>query len=179
MEKKPGKPVYRCRIFDVYEEDVLLPNGRKVRQTRIDHKPTVAIVPVDREGNLIMIRQYRSAVGEYLLEIPAGTMDKGEESVEDCVRRELAEETGCGAGRILKLFEGYLVPGYCNEYMYFYLADALFEAPLPSDEDEIIETIRFPLKEAVRMVHDGSVIDSKTALGIILANEYLEKKKSR
>jgi ADP-ribose pyrophosphatase len=171
--KSISPPVYQCRIFSVYEDDVRLPDGRVVRQTRIEHKPTVSIVPVDAHGDLIMLRQYRSAIDRYLLEIPAGTMDKGKESVEECAQRELAEETGFKAGRLLKLFEGYLVPGYCNEYMYFYLACELKEEPLPADDDEIIELVRISMVDALNMIKNGEIIDSKTALGILMARETM------
>ena len=100
--------VYRCRIFDVYEVDVQLPGGRTVRQTRVDHKPTIAVVPMDRDGSLILLRQYRSALDQYLIEIPAGGLNQ-DEPIEDCVQRELAEEAGFQAGRLVKLFEGALV----------------------------------------------------------------------
>jgi ADP-ribose pyrophosphatase len=169
--------VYRCKVFDVYEEDVRLPDGRIVRQTRIDHKPTVSVVPVDREGNLVLIRQYRSAVKKHLLETPAGNMDPGE-SVEETVQRELAEETGYQAGRLIKLFEGYLVPGYCNEFMYFYLAVDLFEKRLPQDEDEIIEIVKIPLEEALGMLKNGGIFDAKSAVGILMTSDYLKEHKN-
>lgn len=171
---KSLNPVYQCRIFSVFEEDVTLPNGRISRQSRIDHKPCIAVVPVDREGHLILIRQYRHATGQHLLEIPAGNMDKSEESVEDCVQRELAEEIGYRAGRLMKLFAGYLVPGYCNEYMHYYLAMDLYEAPLPPDDDEDIETVRVSLEKAKTMIQDGTICDSKTALGIMMADAFLK-----
>ena len=170
--KNSASLVYRCKIFDVYENDVRLPDGRTVRQTRIDHKPTITVVPVDQEGHLILLRQFRSALNQNLIEIPAGSMDPGE-SVEDCVQRELAEEAGFQAGRLVKLFEGYLVPGYCNEYMYFYLATDLFAKSLPQDEDEVIETLLVTMDEALRMIENGEIIDAKTALGIVLAHNHL------
>ena len=176
---KSQNPVYQCRIFSVFEEDVTLPNGRISRQSRIDHKPCIAVVPFDREGRLILIRQYRHATGEHLLEIPAGNMDKGEESVESCVQRELAEEIGYRAGRLEKLFAGYLVPGYCNEYMHYYLAMDLYAAPLPPDDDEDIETVHVSLEEAKIMIHDGTIHDSKTALGIMMAAEFLRNNPAR
>ena len=166
---KPQQPVYQCRIFSVFEEDVNLPNGRISRQSWIDHNPCIAVVPVDGDGRLVLIRQYRHATGRMLIEIPAGNMDVPGESVEDCVQRELAEEIGYRAGRLAKLFEGYLLPGYCNEYMHYYLATDLFAAPLPPDDDEDIETIRVTPEEARKMIQNGEICDSKTALGIIMA----------
>ncbi|MFB3925198.1 MAG: NUDIX hydrolase [Syntrophales bacterium] len=178
MKDSNPQLMYRSRIFEVYEEDVSMPDGRVVRQSRIEHKPTIAVVPVDPAGRIILIRQYRSAVRQYLLEIPAGTLDKADESIEQCVQRELAEETGFKSGRLVKLYEGYLVPGYCDEYMHFYLALDLFEEKLPSDEDEFIETVFTTVEEALSMIRDGSIKDSKTALGILLASGYLNGKQA-
>jgi len=167
------KLVYHCRIFNVFEGDVRLPNGRVFNQTWIDHRPCVAVVPVNPEGKLVLIRQYRYAAGGMLLEIPAGNMDRQGEAVEVCVQRELAEEVGFQAGRLIKLFEGYLVPGYCNEYMYFYLALDLHPAALPADEDEYIRVMTVSFAEAREMIREKKIIDAKTALGIQMAREYL------
>lgn len=167
------KQVYQCRIFSVYEGEYRLPDGRVNRQTRVDHRPCVTVVPIDDQGRIILIRQYRYAVNRELLEIPAGSMDKGAESPEACARRELAEETGYGAENWVQLFEGYLLPGYCNEYMHFFLATGLFPAPLPPDDDECIEVISVAPDEAMAMIKRGDIIDAKTALGIYMAREYL------
>ncbi len=166
--------MYHCRIFDVFEGDVRLPDGRIFRQSWIDHRPCITVVPVNAEGKLVLIRQYRYAAGGIIVEIPAGNMDRQNEAVEDCVQRELAEEVGFQAKRLVKLFEGYLVPGYCNEYMYFYLALDLFPARLPGDEDEYIRVMTASFDEARRMIRDREIIDVKTALGIQMARDFLE-----
>ncbi|MDX9746526.1 MAG: NUDIX hydrolase [Syntrophales bacterium] len=167
------KQVYQCRIFSVYEGEYRLPDGRVNRQTRVEHKPCVAVVPVDDLGRILLIKQYRYAVNQDLLEIPAGSMDKGGESPEMSARRELAEETGYDAANWMPLFEGYLLPGYCNEYMYFFLATRLFPAPLPPDDDECIEVLPVLPEEAMAMIKRGDIIDAKTALGICMARKYL------
>jgi len=168
------KKVYGCRVFEVYEGKIMLPDGRLATQSWIDHKPCIAAVPVSPEGKLLLIRQYRAAVQQMLLEIPAGAMDKGPETLEECVQRELAEEIGFQARKLVKLFEGYLVPGYCNEYMHYYLATDLFAAALPPDLDEVIELVPTSFPEAMAMMKNGQIIDSKTALGITLAWEYVK-----
>ncbi len=165
--------VYHGRVFDVYEGDIRLPDGRVFKQSWIDHLPTIAVVPLNPEGKLVLIRQYRHAAGGMIVEIPAGNMDREGESVEECVQRELAEEIGFRAGRLAKLFEGYLVPGYCNEYMYFYLARDLQPASLPADEDEYIRLMTVSFDEACEMIREKKIIDAKTALGIQMAREYL------
>ncbi len=169
------KLVYRCRIFDVFEGDIRLPDGRVFRQSWIDHRPCIAVVPVNPEGKLVLIRQYRYATGGMVVEIPAGNMDREGETVEESVQRELAEEVGFQAGRLIKLFEGYLVPGYCNEYMYFFLALDLYPATLPADPDEYIRVFSVPFDEARKMIRDGRIADAKTALGIELADQRLKE----
>jgi len=167
---------YHGRVFDVYEQDVHLPNGRVSRQSLLDHKPTVAAVPVCADGRLIMLKQYRPAVSDYLVEIPAGNMDEGE-TPEQCVMRELAEETGYSSRSLVKLYEGYLVPGYGNEYMYFFLAFDLYPSELPGDADEVIERFFVTLDTALAMMERGEIKDSKTALALCLTERYLRAKK--
>lgn len=169
--------VYKGPIFTLYEDELELPGGRFLRRSRIEHRPTVGVVPVTGDGEILLIRQHRHAVGAPLIEIPAGTMDEGDASPEDCVQRELAEETGYRAGRLVKLFGGYLVPGYADEFMHFYLAFDLVKAPLQPDEDEDIETLTCQLHDALGMIRDGGIVDSKTALALLLAADYLRDAK--
>ena len=170
-----GDLMYRCKIFDVYEGDVCFPNGRKSRQSWIDHKPCIAVVPVTDAGELILIRQYRHATRRIITEIPAGAIDRAEESIEACAQRELAEEIGFQAKQLIRLFEGYLIPGYGNEYMYFFLARGLFRLQLPPDEDEFIEARTVSFAEAEAMIQDRRIVDVKTALGIGLAAAWLRQ----
>jgi ADP-ribose pyrophosphatase len=165
--------VYHSRVFDTFEGDIRLPDGRVARQSWIEHRPCIAVVPLTPEGDIVLIDQYRHATGGMLVEIPAGNMDRENETVEECVQRELAEETGFGAGRLVKLFEGYLVPGYCTEYMHFFLALDLHPATLPADDDEYIRTMTVPFVAAFQMIREKKIIDVKTCLGIHLACAYL------
>ena len=169
------KHLYQCRIFDLYESDVRLPNGRIFKYTWLDHPPTIAVVPVNSEGDLLLIDQYRQAAGGMIIEIPAGTMDNHDEGIEPCVQRELAEETGFRAETLVRLFEGYLVPGYSNEFMYFYLATDLYPAALPGDADEYIRVMSVSFDEALRMIREKRIVDVKTALGIHMAWDFLRK----
>lgn len=168
--------MYQCKVFNVWEEEFALPNGKTIRQSWIDHNPTVAIVAVNDKDELLLIKQYRNAVKKHLLEIPAGSLDSAEESPVICAQRELAEETGFKAKNLIKLFEGYLLPGYCNEYMYFFLARELFSEPLTPDEDEFIEIMRVSFSQARELFKNGGIIDAKTVLGITLADNYLQQK---
>jgi ADP-ribose pyrophosphatase len=176
MKKNKASLKYQCKIFDVWEEEVDLPNGKSTKQSWINHNPTVAIVAINDKNELILIKQYRTAVKKHLLEIPAGSLDNLEESPAVCAQRELAEETGFQAKTLIKLFDGYLLPGYCNEYMYFFLAQDLFSAPLAPDEDEFIETIPTTFSQAQKLLKKGEIIDAKTVLGILLADNFLKQK---
>jgi ADP-ribose pyrophosphatase len=176
MKNNKTSLVYQCKIFDVREEEVDLPNGKTIRQSWINHNPTVAIAAINAKNELILIKQYRTAVQKNLLEIPAGSLNNLEEVPVVCAQRELAEETGFQAKTLVKLFEGYLLPGYCNEYMYFFLAQDLFSAPLTPDEDEFIETIPTTFSQARELLKNGEIIDAKTVLGILLAERYFQQK---
>lgn len=175
MENKK-KQAYTCKILTVWEEDISLPNGKTTTQSWIDHKPTVAVIAVNDSNELLLIKQFRIPAKQNLLEIPAGSMDHGEESPDDCARRELAEETGYRAKKLTRLFAGYLLPGYCNEFMYFFLAQDLVYEPLTPDEDEFIEVIPVSFARAGELLKSGAIIDAKTALGIVLAGNYLNNK---
>ena len=176
MKHDKANLMYRCKVFDVWEEDIFLPSGKTIKQSWIDHKPTVAIVAVNDKNELLLIKQYRLAVKKHLLEIPAGSLDNDHESPSACAQRELAEETGFKAATLVKLYEGYLLPGYCNEYMYFFLAQGLTFDPLTPDEDEFIEVVPVKIREAEALLKKGDITDAKTALGIILAVNLLKQK---
>ncbi len=138
----------------------------------VEHPGAAAIVPV-KEGVIYLVRQWRYAVGEDLLEIPAGTREE-EETLEECASRELREEAGLRAGKLVKLFEGYPVPGYGSERIAIFLAMELEEAEPEAEEDEFIEIVKVPLEDAVRRVREGQIRDLKTALGILLAHEAIQ-----
>ena len=168
---------YSCKIFTVWEEDIQLANGKKTRQSWIDHQPTVAVIAVNKRTELLLISQYRIPTKDQLLEIPAGSIDDGESPAE-CAQRELAEETGFRSGRLTELYAGYLLPGYCNEYMYFFLAEDLVYEPLSPDDDEVIEVIPTPWDQVFDMLQHGRIRDAKTALGILLVDRYLKNRKN-
>lgn len=174
--ESPRKQTYACKIFKVWEEDVSLQNGKTTRQSWVEHKPTVAVVAVNDQQEVLLVRQYRVPAGRDLLEIPAGTMDHGEESPAACALRELAEETGFRAGKLTELFAGYLLPGYCNEFMHFFLAEDLVYDPLTPDEDEFIAVLPTSFTRAGELLKNGAIVDAKTALGLLLAGRCFEQK---
>ena len=113
------------------------PTNTRMHLDIIEHVGAVTILPIDAEGRILFVRQYRHATGKELLELPAGTLNAGEPP-EECAFREIREETGFAAGNLIKLGEFFLAPGYSTEYMVVYLANELHPDPLPADEDEFI-----------------------------------------
>jgi ADP-ribose pyrophosphatase len=162
------------RAFKILRDTLRTPDGRETRLEIVDHGGSVVVVPVDDERNLLFVRQYRHAARGDLLELPAGTRD-GEEPFEDCAAREIREETGMEAGKLQKLGEFYLVPGYSTEFMAVFLATELRENPLQADEDEFLDVERIPIPEAMRMAEQGQILDAKSLAALLLARAHLEK----
>ncbi len=167
-----SRRVYDGRIMAVRVDTVALPNGREATREIVEHAPVVAIVPVDENGDVVMVRQYRLATGDVMLEVPAGLVDEGEE-IEAAAQRELQEETGYRAGHLERLAGFFVSPGFCTEFIHVFLALGLEESDLDADEDEDIVVERVPLAEAVRLVEEGAIRDAKSIVGILMARERL------
>jgi ADP-ribose pyrophosphatase len=163
---------YAGRIVAVRVDEARRGDGHPMRLEVVEHAPSVGIVPVHDDGRVVLIRQYRHATGEVLLEIPAGSVDPGETG-EVCAQRELAEEIGFQAGSILRLGGFYLCPGYLNEFMEIYLARDLRPATATPDEDEEIDLAEIPLLEAFRLAATGELRDAKTVAALALARAHL------
>ena len=165
-------PVYHGRVFDVRQDQVRLPSGRVVQLDIVAHPGAVVLVPVDAEGYVWFVRQYRHAVRKELLELPAGTLEAGED-IEACAQREIREEIGMSAGKLQKIGEFYPAPGYSTECLYLFLASDLHPAPLPGDDDEFIQVERFPADQVFALAEGGSILDNKTLAALLLARPYL------
>ena len=161
------------RAFKIRRDYLKTPNGGETRLEIIEHGGSVVLIPIDDDGNLLFVRQYRHAAGEDLLELPAGTRD-GDEPFEACAAREIREETGMEAGKLQKIGEFYLAPGYSSEFMVVYLATELKENPLDADDDEFLQVEKIPLKKAIEMAERGEVPDAKSLASFLLAISYLE-----
>jgi len=161
------------RAFTIRRDRLLAPDGRETRFDIIEHGGSVVIVPIDDDGNLVLVRQYRHAAGRDLLELPAGTLD-GSEPPELCAARELREETGFAADTLEKVGEFFLAPGYSTEFMVVFLARRLRPAPLEADPDEFLQVERLPLKEALAMAHSGGLPDAKSLAALLLAHPRLD-----
>ena len=152
---------------------MLLPNGRETRYDLVSHPGAVTIVPLDAEGRILFVRQFRPGANRELLELPAGVLNSGEDP-EPCARREIREETGIAAGNIRKLGRFFLAPGYSSEFMHVFLATDLTADPLQADEDEFIKVEAIPAGEAMRMALSGEIEDSKSLSSLLLAQSYLK-----
>jgi ADP-ribose pyrophosphatase len=149
-----------------------LPDGRTHDFELVEHNDSVSILPVDGEGNMLFVRQYRLGAQDDLLELPAGVLEKGEDSLEGA-DREVREETGMAAHKLVPIGQAYLAPGYSTELMYFFLATDLYPAPLEQDADEFLELVKVPVAEAYRMARAGELRDSKTLAALLMAENYL------
>lgn len=162
------------RTFKVRRDTLRTPDGRETKLEIIDHGGSVVVVPVDDEHNVLFVRQYRHAARTDLLELPAGTRDENE-PFEVCAAREIREETGMEAGRLQKLGEFYLAPGYSTEFMAVFLATGLKDNPLQADEDEFLDVEKIPIREAVEMAEHGNLQDAKSLAALMLARPHFEK----
>jgi ADP-ribose pyrophosphatase len=161
--------VYHGMLIDVSHMRVRLPNGNLAWREVVRHKGAAAVVPVDADGTVTLVRQHRVAVDTVTLEIPAGKLERADEDPLTCAHRELAEETGLNARRMELLCPMITTPGFCTEKVSIYLATGLSRHDAPPDEDEFLRVVRMPLDEAVKRVADGELCDGKTALGLMLA----------
>lgn len=162
------------RAFAIRRDYLKTPDGRETRLEIIEHGGSVVIIPIDENGKILLVRQYRHATGKNLLELPAGTLDEDEEP-EACAAREIREETGRAAGSLKKLGEFYLAPGYSDEFMFVYLATELSDSPLDPDDDEFLSLETVPIAEAIRMAERGEIPDAKSLAALFLAKPSLEK----
>jgi ADP-ribose pyrophosphatase len=165
------RKVYEGRIFTVQVETVTLPNGHELKADIVRHPGSVVIIPVTDSGEIILVRQYRHAIGRFAWELPAGSL-KPSEDVEAAARRECHEEVGLLPSTLTSLGSFFPTPGYCDEEMHFYRADGLrtptADETARPDEDEDIATQAFPAADIRRMIADGEVIDLKTLAALEL-----------
>lgn len=152
---------YKGKVINLKVQQVELPNGKESIREIVEHPGAVAIVPFLNEDTIIMTEQFRKALNQVLIEIPAGKIDKGEEPKE-CGIRELEEETGYKAENFEYLGKIVTAPGFTDEVIYLYKASDLYKGKTNMDEDEFINLKTFTLKEVKAMIKSGEIIDSKT-----------------
>ncbi|MGI4789173.1 MAG: NUDIX domain-containing protein [Janthinobacterium lividum] len=169
-----SKRLYDGRILKLRLDTVMLPNGKTSQREIVEHRGAVAMVPMLDKDTVILVRQYRRAAETSLLEIPAGTRDP-DEDVEACARRELAEEINYAPGRMIKLFQSFMAPGYSTEVIHTFLALDLTPVEGHTDEDEFLEIIPTPFAEALHMIETGEIVDAKSISGLLYAERILKE----
>ena len=158
--------VFAGRLFDLQVDELEFPNGVVAQRETIRHPGAVAMLPIDADGRILMVTQYRHAAGRRLLELPAGTLEPGEEPA-DAVARELQEEVGFKPGHMESMGGFYVAPGYCDEFIHLFLCTELEESVLSSDEDEDIEVESLDRTEALAAIADGRISDAKSIIGLL------------
>ncbi|MEN9562084.1 MAG: hypothetical protein RIR73_328 [Chloroflexota bacterium] len=162
------------RAFKIRRDTLKTPDGRETKFDIVEHGGSVVIVPLDADGNILFVRQYRHAAGIDMLELPAGARD-GNEPFADCAAREIREETGMEAGKLIHVGSFYLAPGYSTEYMGVFFATDLKHNQLEADDDEFLSVEKVPAKEALAMAERGEMPDAKSLAALLMARSYLEK----
>ena len=159
--------IYEGRAVNVRVDAIQKADGKRTTREVVEHADCVAAVALDEQDNVLMVRQFRHPVGKFLLEVPAGGIDPGEETVE-CVRRELQEEIGYFPNRIQKLGGFYATPGYGTEYLHCFLATDLVPSHLVAEDTEDIQLVRVPTVEISRLIHSGEICDAKSIAALLM-----------
>lgn len=169
------KHIYSGNIISIKLATVALPDGRQATRDIVNHPGASAVIPLNENGELYMVRQYRKPLNEVSLEIPAGRLDPGEDPLL-CAKRELGEETGFTAGRMTHLASIHSTPGFSDEVIHLYAATALCAGESHTDTDEFISTEKYSVEELVSMVQKGDITDAKSIIGILFADRIINGK---
>ena len=166
-----ARVVHRGRSITLQVEEVALPNGRTVALDVVRHPGAAAVVPFEDATTVLLIRQFRHAAGGYIWEVPAGKLDG--DAPETCAQKELAEEAGRRAGRLVKLSSILTTPGFTDEVIHLFAAFDLTPVPQALEHDEVIEVVPTPLARALEMIYAGELRDAKSALALLLAARHV------
>jgi len=171
-----SEKIYDGRFISLRRDHILLPDGREAAREVIEHPGAICVLPLTEEGEVILVRQYRSAAARIVTELPAGKLDPGEHPIL-CAQRELMEETGFSCREMISLGRMMPTPGYCEEVIWMYLARGLKPGQTSPDDDEFLEIVRIPLEELTARILANEFDDAKTQLGVLKAVAYLEAEK--
>ena len=163
-----SQQVYAGKFLQLNVDTVALPNGRTTALEILRHPGASAVVPLKEDGTVILIRQLRHAVGEFIYEIPAGKLDP-QEDPRDCAARELEEEIGYRAGHLELLTSIWTAPGFTDEVIHIYQGTNLEKGQQSLDQDEVLEIVEWSLEEAIAKIQDKTIRDAKTIIGLQLA----------
>lgn len=167
--------IYRGKILNLRVDTVELPDGRTSKREIVEHSAAVIIVPVKEDGQLLLVRQYRSATGRTALELPAGNIEPGEE-LESAALRELQEETGYEAQKLVRLCSFFSTPGFSDEELHLFFASGLTLLKQNLDDDEFLEVLSVPWEEAVKMIWAGEICDAASVTGILAVDSYIKNR---
>lgn len=167
-EKVTSQSVLKGKIIEVRTDKIRLPSGRLATRDVVYHPGAVAILPISDDGQILLVKQFRYATGEALIEVPAGTLEKGE-TPRQCAARELIEETGHRAKILRKLTECYAAPGYSSEIIHIFYARGLIPARGTPDFDEFIEPMKVTPERAINMILSNQIKDAKTICSMLMA----------
>jgi ADP-ribose pyrophosphatase len=165
-------PIYKGRIVNLSLDKVELPNGRVCELEMIRHQGAAAVVPVDDDNNILLVKQYRYAASGWLLEVPAGKLDGGEPP-EECAAREVEEETGYKPGRLIEMGWVFTTPGFTDERIWLYLARDLKKTKQKLQTDEVLTVEKMPLRDAFELALSGKIHDAKTVCALLRVPRYL------
>ena len=164
----------RTPVFEVFRDTLRAAAGGEVARDVVRHPGAVALIAIDDDGRWLLVRQYRHPARKQLLEVPAGTLEPGE-TPETTAARELREETGFAAGSLVRVGGTWSVPGFCDEYMHYYLATSLRHDPLPQDDEEISALVTMTFDELLAAIDDGAVEDAKTLVAVTLWHRHEQR----
>ncbi len=167
------KRIYEGKIINLRVDTVSLPNGGTALRELVEHPGGVGIVALTDDNEIILVKQFRKPLEMSIYEVPAGKMDKGDESPESCGRRELEEETGYSADEFIYLGYMYPSPGFVDEVTHLFLARGLHKGAAHPDEDEYLNTEKIDFEKAVEMTMNNEINDAKTVFGILKTLVYL------
>jgi 8-oxo-dGTP pyrophosphatase MutT (NUDIX family) len=169
-----SKLIYQGRVLQLGIDSLTLPNGKAVELEVLRHPGGAAIVALNRQDQVCLLRQYRHAAGGWLWELPAGKLE-ADESPQATAERELVEEAGLQAGRWDTLGKVIVSPGFCDEVIHLYLARDLTVVPAQPEEDELFEVHWIAFERALEQVYDGTLLDAKTMLGLTMAAKHIQE----
>lgn len=166
------KHIYKGGIIELENHVVSLPDGTKSTRDIVLHPGGAVVIPINEDGELYMVRQYRKPIEMELLELPAGKLDPGEEPLV-CAKRELKEETGLTANKIQHFLSIHSTPGFSNEVLHMYLATELEVGEACADEGEFISCEKYKIEKLVEMIFNHEITDAKSIIGILAAERYI------
>jgi len=172
FKRQSTERVYSGRLLKIDRDRVLLPNGGTTDLEMVRHPGAAAVVPFVSDDEILLVRQFRYAAQGFIYEVPAGTLNAGE-APEACAAREVQEEVGHQAGRLEHLASIYTTPGFTDEVIHLYIGRDLTPVPQQLDHDEVLTVERLRFAEAIAMIRDGRLVDSKSICALLLAQDRL------